>query len=502
MSETVSTRDPSGDPRTVTGIAGLDALLAGGLPPRRLHLVEGDPGTGKTTLGLQFLLEGHRRGESCLYVTLSETVAELRAVAASHGWSLEGIHLYELNAGSSGKVDEEYTLYHPSEIELTEMAKGVVDMTERTRPARVVLDSLSEMRLLARDPLRYRRQILSLKQYFDDRGCTVVMLDDHTGSDQDLQLGSIAHGVLLLEQTPFDYGRSRRRLRIVKMRGVAVIEGFHDFKIHRGGIAVYPQLIPRGSQRVRNGKLLSGIDALDRLTGAGLSWGTCCLFLGPAGVGKSTVAAQFLTAGEVPGAVYLFDERRATFINRCDALGMEMSARVDRGQIAVEQVEPGELSPGEFAHCIRRRVEEHGCRIVLIDSLNGYLHAIPTGHAPLVRMHELIAYLNDEGVATLLVSALHGFMGTAMTAPIDISYLADTVIMLRYFEAAGSVRKAISVVKKRTGGHETLIREFAVGPDHLRVGEPLSEFQGVITGVPQYRGHAEPLPDPDDRSRR
>jgi circadian clock protein KaiC len=502
MRERASTSDPFGDRRTATGITGLDALLVGGFPAQRLHLIEGDPGTGKTTLALQFLMEGHRRGESCLYVTLSETAAELRGVAASHGWSLEGIHLYELNAVSSAKVDEEYTLYHPSEIELTEMAKGVVEITERTRPSRVVLDSLSEMRLLARDALRYRRQILSLKEYFAGCDCTVLMLDDHTGSDHDLQLRSIAHGVVLLEQTPFDYGRSRRRLRIVKMRGVAATEGFHDFKIHRGGIVVYPQLVPSGSRQVRDGNLVSGIEALDRLTGGGLSWGTCSLFIGPAGVGKSTVAAHFITAGGPPGAVYLFDERRATFINRCDSLGMDMSERVERGHISIEQIEPGELSPGEFAHRIRRRVEDEGCRIVLIDSLNGYLHAIPTGHAPLVRMHELIAYLNDEGVATLLVTALHGFMGTSMIAPVDVSYLADSVIMLRYFEAAGSVRKVISVVKKRTGDHETLIREFAVGPDQLHVGEPLSDFHGVITGVPQYVGRAEPLLDADGRPRR
>ena len=490
----------STDTRALTGIRGLDTLLVGGFPSGRLHLIEGDPGTGKTTLAMQFLMEGRARGEACLYVTLSETAAELRGVAASHGWTLQGVEVFEL-ARAEGTA-EQYTLYHPSEIELGEMAKTVLDLTDRFRPKRVVIDSLSEMRLLARDSLRYRRQILSLKEYFSQRDCTVLLLDDRTSSADDLQLQSIAHGVVLLEQMAFEYGRARRRLRIVKLRGVPVVEGFHDFKIARGGLVVYPQLVPDRGGRRDASPISSGIPQLDSLLGGGLSWGTCTLFLGPAGVGKSSVAARYATAAEVPAAVFLFDERRETFIERGEALGMGVRERMVSGRLRIEQIEPGDVSPGEFAHRVQRCVEEQGCRIVLIDSLNGYLHAIPSGHSPLVRMHELIAFLNERGVATLLITAQHGMLGTQMPAPLDVSYLADCVVLLRYFEAGGAVRKAISVVKKRTGKHEMSIREFAVGPDAVRVGEPLVQFQGVMSGIPQYRGADAPLMSNDREPQR
>jgi circadian clock protein KaiC len=480
--------------RASTGISGLDHLLQGGFPAKRIHLIEGDPGTGKTTLALQFLMTGRARGERGLYVTLSETSGELAAVAASHEWTLEGIDVSEL-APASGRVDDQYTLYHPSEIELTEMVGRVLEFTERVNPSRVVLDSLSEMRLLARDPLRYRRQVLALKEYYAKRGCTVLMLDDRTSASDDLQLQSIAHSVVRLEQMAFEYGRSRRRLRIVKVRGVAGTEGYHDFKIRRGGIEVYPQLVPERDAAFSSDVVKSGIAEMDALVGGGLTPGTCTLFMGPAGVGKSTFAAQYVaaSASRVPCAIYLFDERRKTMLHRCDALGMNMTGHANDGGVTIEQVEPGEMSPGEFAHRICRRVDNEGARVVMIDSLNGYLHAIPTGHSPLVRMHELIAYLNEKGVATLLVAAQHGIMGTQMAAPIDVSYLADAVVLFRFFEAGGEVRKAISVVKKRTGGHETAIRELVIGPDRVRVGEPLREFHGVMTGVPQYRGGAGPL---------
>ena len=491
------------DPRLLTGVPGLDSLLDGGLPANRLHLIEGDPGTGKTTLALQFLLEGLRLGETCLYVTLSETAVELTGVARSHGWSLDGLDVFELARPEMRTAEEQYTLYHPSEIELGEMVKSVLEITDRRRPKRVVLDSLSEMRLLARDPLRYRRQILSLKEYFAGRDCTVLMLDDHTAAENDLQLQSIAHGVLLLEQAPFEYGRSRRRVRVVKLRGVGVTEGYHDFKIERGGLVVFPQLVPVRSGVRRGGVVSSGVAELDRLLGGGLTWGTTTLFIGPAGVGKSTLSAQFVTAeGDAPAAIYLFDERAETFIERCEALGMKMREKVASGRVFLDQIEPGDLSPGEFAHRVRARVDNDGCRIVLVDSLNGYLNAIPTGHAPLVRMHELAAFLNDRDVATLLIAAQHGMMGTQMQSPIDVSYLADAVVQLRFFEAEGMVRKAISVVKKRTGTHETTIREFAVGPTRVRVGEPLTQFHGVMTGVPQYRGAAGPLLQDDDQRAR
>jgi circadian clock protein KaiC len=484
-----------------TGISGLDFLLDGGLPARRLHLIEGDPGTGKTTLALQFLMEGRARGETCLYVALSETATELRGVATSHGWSLDGLEVFELARTATLGPDEQYTLYHPSEIELGEMVKKVIAIIDRIRPSRVVLDSLSEMRLLARDPLRYRRQILALKEYFAGRDCTVLMLDDHTSADNDLQLQSIAHGVVLLEQVAYEYGRSRRRVRIVKLRGVGAREGYHDFKIQRGGLVVFPQLLSERTGPRAPGVVTSGVAELDHLLGGGLTWGTTTLFIGPAGVGKSTLSAQYVTANpEVPAAIYLFDERRETFIERCEGLGMHLREQLAAGRLWLEQVEPGDLSPGEFAHRVRARVQEQGCRLLLVDSLNGYLNAIPTGHAPLVRMHELAAFLNDHDVATILIAAQHGMMGTQMVSPIDVSYLADAVVLLRFFEAEGMVRKAISVVKKRTGAHETAIRELAIGPDRIRVGEPLSQFQGVMTGVPQYRGGAGPLLQEDGKS--
>jgi circadian clock protein KaiC len=500
----MSDRSPAGDGRASTGIAGLDHLLRGGLPANRLHLIEGDPGTGKTTLALQFLQEGRARGEACLYVTLSETAIELRAVAASHDWSLDGIEIFEL-APPAGRTDDQYTLYHPAEIELAEMVKRILEITERIDPRRVVLDSLSEMRLLARDPLRYRREILALKEYFAGRDCTVLMLDDKTSAERDLQLQSIAHAVILLEQVPSEYGRSRRRVRIVKVRGVPGIEGYHDFRIRLGGLAVFPQLVPGHSETTprRGQEISSGLDELDALLGGGLTPGTTTLLMGPAGSGKSSLGAQYVSAAaaQAPAAIYLFDERRGTLLGRSDALGMRLTEHVKAGRVTVDQIEPGALSPGEFAHRVCRRVDEEGARVVLIDSINGYLHALPTAHSPLVRMHELISYLNERGVATLLVAAQHGIIGTTMASPIDVSYLADTVILFRFFEAFGAVRKAISVVKRRTGAHETSIREYAVGPERIRVGPPLADFHGVMTGVPQYRGGEHPLLDPDGKSR-
>lgn len=477
-----------------TGIAGLDHLLKGGLPANRVYLVEGDPGTGKTTLAIQFLLEGRDRGESCLYVTLSETEDELMEVARSHGLSFDGVHICQLSSPDPSNADT-YTLFQPAEIELGEMFRTVFEATERTSPTRVVLDSLSEVRLLARDSLRYRRQVLGIKEFFAGRECTVLLLDDKTSGDHDLQLQSISHGVISLEQQPFDFGRTRRRLRIVKLRGVGAVDGYHDFRICHGGLEVYPQLAPQGNGRPdKDDFVTSGIPELDAIVGGGLSWGTCTLLIGPAGCGKSTMGAQYVaaTAARTSAAVFLFDERVDTFVARGDALGMHVSERVARGTLIIEQIEPGVMSPGEFSYRVCNRVDA-GCGIVMIDSLNGYLNAIPTVNAPLVRMHELLAFLNERGVATLLIAAQHGIIGTNMAAPLDVSYLADCVIVLRYFEAAGAVRKAVSVMKKRTGSHETVIREFGIEDNRVRVGAPLTEFQGVLTGVPTYRGGTGPL---------
>jgi circadian clock protein KaiC len=461
-----------------------------------MHLIEGEPGTGKTTLALQFLLEGRRLGEGGLYVTLSETTEELNHVAASHGWTLDGLVTFQL-APIAERAADEYTLYHPAEIELADLTKTVLERVEAARPARIVFDSLSELRLLARDPLRYRRQILGLKEFFSRRPSTVLLLDDHSAGDPDLQLRSLAHGVLLLEHLPFEYGRARRRLRIVKLRGTAVTEGFHDFIIVRGGLTVFPQLNVDDSGSARPpSPVQSGLPELDALLGGGLTWGTTTLFIGPAGVGKSTVAAQYLCGAANPtakAAVFLFDERRATFIARCDALGMHASERIASGNLLVEQIDPGVASPGEFAHMVLRCVETNGVRLVGIDTLNGYLNAIPSTDAPVTRMHELLSYLSEQGVATLIILAQHGMVGASMPVPVDLSYLADAIVLLRFFESQGEVRKAISVVKKRTGVHENSIRELKLGPDRIQVGEPLKQFQGILTGVPQYVGSAKPL---------
>lgn len=484
---------PSPDVDIPTGIAGLDALLAGGFTADRMYLLEGYPGTGKTTLAIQFLLDGRDRGEAGLYITLSENARELESVARSHGWSLDGIEMFQLAQAASLKPEEQYTLYHPGEVELGETVKAVIDRIEALNPTRVVFDSLSELKLLARDPLRYRRQMLALKEYFTGRACTVLLLDDLSAGGGDLQLQSLSHGVLLLEMLPFEYGRARRRLRIVKFRGKATVEGFHDFVIRRGGLEVFPQLAPTSAAETRpEGELASGVEALDQLLGGGLSWGTTTLLIGPAGSGKSTLAAQYTAVEGVRAGVFLFDERASTFIDRCTALGMQTRARIADGTLRLHQIEPGVLSPGEFSHRVSAAVDE-GARVIVIDSLNGYLNAIPQVEAPLVRMHELLSFLNEREVVTILIAAQHGIVGSNMATPLDVSYLADTVLLLRFFESGGLVRRAVSVMKKRSGRHEATIRELQIGPDSVVVGKPLSEFHGVLTGVPQYIGSSSPL---------
>ena len=481
--------------RISTGISGLDELLIGGLTPNRMYLVEGNPGTGKTTLALQFLLQGRDVGETTVYVTLSETVNELTAIARSHGWSMEGVELYQLTPSEGLKPEDQYTLYHPAEVELSETIKSVLEVIDRVQPSRVVFDSLSELKLLARDPLRYRRQILALKEYFSGRECTIVLLDDLSAGGPDLQLQSLSHGVILLEVLPFEYGRARRRLRIVKYRGVAAVEGFHDFVIRRGGLDVFPQLMSAHESAPQRGVVQSGIAELDQLLGGGLTWGTTTLLIGPAGSGKSTLAAQYAASGATgaKGSIFLFDERASTFTGRTDALGMRVGERLKSGDISLTQIDPGDMSPGEFSYRVRTAVEQDGARVILIDSLNGYLNAIPQVEAPLVRMHELLSYLNERGVVTLIVVAQHGIVGSNMATPLDVSYLADTVVLLRFFESAGVVRRALSVMKKRSGPHESTIREYQIGPDRLHVGAALSEFQGVLTGVPHYIGASKPL---------
>ncbi len=474
-----------------TGIAGLDEITYGGLTPNRLYLIEGVPGSGKTTLGMQYLLEGARNGESVLYVTLSETEEELRAMSKSHGYDLSGVTIRELvPAEETLQPAEQYTMFHPAEVELSETTRTILADVERLKPTRLVFDSLSELRLLAGDALRYRRQLLALKQFFRGRRCTVLLLDDLTSSGRDLQVQSIAHGVLVLEQLLPEYGTDRRRLRVLKHRGRRFRGGYHDYVIGTGGLVVYPRLVASEHRRhVGAEKYSSGIAELDKLLGGGLERGTSTLVVGAAGTGKSTLSAQFCSAAAARGqrcAMFIFDESRSTLLSRMTSLGTSLERHVHAGTITVHQVDPAELTPGEFTHRIRREVEERGASVIVIDSLNGYLNAMPGERYLTIHLHEMLMYLGEKGVATLLIGAHQGLIGAAMKTPIDASYLADAVILMRYFENRGEVRQAISVVKKRGGEHERTIREFAMEQGGLRVGQPLREFRGVLTGVPVF----------------
>ena len=489
--------DESAGAVSATGTEGLDHILGGGFTPNRLYLVEGDPGAGKTTLALRYLLEGARRGEAGLYVTLSETKEEINSVAESHGWSLEAIHVVELVASEESLTpDSQYTMYHPSETELGETTKKVLEEVERVKPRRVVFDSLSELRLLAQNPLRYRRQILALKQFFAGRNCTVLLLDDRTSDESDLQVRSIAHGVLTLEQLSPEYGSERRRLRVVKLRGKRYKGGYHDFNIVKGGLEVFPRLVASDHhQAFRRDQVQSGVKPLDDLLGGGLDRGTSTLILGPAGSGKSSVAVQYAVAAASRGectAMFAFDESSGTLMARTAALGMDLKSQIDAGRITIQQIDPAEMSPGEFVHAVRRQVEECDCRLVVIDSLNGYLNAMPEERFLVIQLHELLTYLGQKGVTTLIVAAQHGLVGSAMQSPVDVTYLADSVVLTRYFELNGRVRKAISVVKKRSGAHEETIRELRVGTSGIQVGRPLENLRGVLTGVPSYHREAEP----------
>jgi len=475
-----------------SGVESLDEIMGGGYRTNRLYLVEGVPGSGKTTLALQFLLEGARRNEATLYITLSESTEELSSVAASHGWSLDGIGVRELVPSEAVlRPDDHYTMFHPSEVELGETTRTILEEVERINPKRVVFDSLSELRLIAGSPLLYRRQILALKHFFAGRDCTVLMLDDMTSADRDLQVQSIAHGVLLLEQMNPDYGAERRRLRVVKYRGVNFRGGFHDYAIRRGGLVVFPRLVatehPKVSSRQR---LPSLIGELDTLLGGGIERGTSTLITGAAGTGKSSVAAQFVYAAAERGesaAMFIFDESIDTLLSRADALNIGLRKHIDAGRVTIQQVDPAELSPGELIQAIRKNVQERGVSMIVIDSLNGYLNAMPGERFLIIQLHELLTFLGQSDVATLLISAHQGLIGSNMTSPVDVSYLADAVILMRYFEAEGEVRQAISVVKKRGGAHERSIREFRMLDGRIMVGEPLRNFRGILTGVPIYQ---------------
>lgn len=484
--------------RASTGIPGLDDVLGGGLPTRHLYLVEGDPGSGKTTLGLHFLLEGIRCDEKGLYVTLSETESELRTVAASHGWDLRGIELFELVSSEGLSPDLEQSILHPSQIELGETVRGVIAAVERLKPQRVVFDSLSEMRLLAQDPLRYRRQVLALKKFFSDQGCTVMMLDDRSNRETDQQLHSIAHGVINLEQAVDQYGPERRRLRVLKMRGIRFRGGEHDFVLDTGGISVFPRLVASEYRlQTRHQIMTTGVPKLDELMGGGLPRGSNSLFSGPSGVGKTTTAiACTITAlkrGE-RAVYYLFDEGLSTLVTRARSLGMDIAPYLESGQLWVVPLDPAEVSAGEFAHMVRHAVEDDNAQVVVIDSLNAYLQAMPGSKYLMLQMHELLTYLNHRDVVTILILAQHGVLGD-MRTEVDMSYLADAILMFRFFEARGKLLKAVSMIKSRTTEHEQTIREFRMGSKGLEVGQELTDFEGVLTGVAAYHGKLPLLGD-------
>jgi circadian clock protein KaiC len=480
-----------------TGIVGLDDVLQGGLSRGHLFLLEGEPGAGKTTVALQYLLEGARNGESCLYISLSETEAELRRTIASHGWTLpDSIVIHELGPadGMLGE-DKEQSLLYASDLELGETTRRIFETVERIQPDRVVLDSLSEIRLLAQSSLRYRRQILAIKQYFSNLHATVLFLDDLTAEVTDKTVHSIAHGVVRLEEVAPDYGAGRRRLRVVKYRGQSFRGGYHDFAIRRGGVEVYPRLVALEHRaRFERTRLSTGNRAFDALLGGGVEKGSSTLILGPAGTGKSLIALSFAVAAIERGekaAAFLFDEELDLLLDRTHELGFDLRALMENGSLFLEQVDAAQVTPGELAHRVRALVDEHGITAVIVDSINGYQAAMPEENSLILHLHELLQYLNRRGASTFMTVAQHGIVGS-MEAPVDITYVADTVILLRYFEAKGEVRRAVSVVKKRAGPHEGTIREFKIGSAGVAVGEPLSEFMGVLLGVPTYTGAVLP----------
>jgi circadian clock protein KaiC len=484
----VSKKTPAENSRVQTGVSGLDDILGGGLPPRRLYLIQGQPGSGKTTLALQFLLEGARQGEKVLYISLSETREEVEEVARSHGWSLAGIEIVELSAIEKQlSTAAQNTLFHASEVELTETTKLLLDAVDKLRPSRLAFDSLSELRLLSGDALRYRRQILAFKQYLTGRNCTSLLLDDSGEDGSDGHVLSLAHGVVVLQQLAPEYGAARRRLMVQKVRGTTYRGGYHDYVIETGGLNIFPRLVAAEHHRhFVNENLSSGLSGLDALLGGGLARGTTTLFSGPPGSGKSNIALTYAVKAARDGdkvAIYTFDESLPVLFARAAGLNFGLDELAESGMVSVKQIDPAELSPGELTTHIRRAVEEDGVKVVYLDSLNGYLHSMGEERYVNLQLHELVTYLNQQGILTMIAVAPSGMMGQ-MTSPVDVTYLADTVVMLRFFEAEGAVHKAISVIKKRTGQHENTIRELFIERAGMRVGPPLNELRGILTGVP------------------
>jgi circadian clock protein KaiC len=482
-------KNPPDNNKALTGIWGLDDVLSGGLSRGSIFLLEGEPGSGKTTMALQFLLAGAVGGEKGLYITLSETDAELRAGAKSHGWDLdERIAVRELiPADSLLAGDQHQTLLYASDLELGETAQQIFAAVEQVQPSRLVIDSLSEIRLLAQSSLRYRRQILTIKHHFARRNITVLMLDDLTSEANDKTVHSIAHGVVQLQQIAPDYGAERRRMRILKYRGTRYRGGYHDMTISTGGVNVFPRLVASEHRtKFARNAIPTGIKPFDDLLGGGIDVGSSTLVIGPAGTGKSLIAITFALAAVRRGekaALFIFDEELGLLFDRMDGLGLDLEGARERGQLLIEQIDAAELSPGEFSHRVRKIVDEHAIKTVIIDSLNGYQAAMPAENALILHIHELLQYLNRQGAATFLTMAQHGLVGH-MATTIDVTYLADSVLLLRYFEAQGRVRRAMSCIKKRTGSHETTIREYHIGRGGLTVDDPLTGFQGVLNGVP------------------
>ncbi|HEX4067999.1 MAG TPA: ATPase domain-containing protein [Acidobacteriaceae bacterium] len=485
-------------PRLCTGVQGLDDILHGGIPSGHLYLIEGDPGTGKTTLALQFLLEGIRSGERVLYVTLSESREELEQVAKSHGWPIQGLEIFEMIPPDDDlKPEAQYTVFHPSEVELADTIVSILSKVDEVQPQRLVFDSLAELRMLARDPLKYRRQILALKRHLSGGNITVLLLDDRTSNNSDdLQLQSIAHGVILMEGIGRDYGIRRRRIEVHKLRGSAFREGYHDYVILTGGLNIFPRLIAAEHKPgFERRPVPSGLTELDDLLRGGIDTGTSTLLTGPAGCGKSTIAFHYAYSSAQRGEnamIFTFDEALGTLLDRAKGLGMNPDAVLQSGALQVQQVDPAELSPGEFVARIRQLVDTQDLRLLVIDSMNGLLNAMPTEQYLAMQLHELFSYLGQQGIATIITLAQAGVIGTSMQSPVDVSYLADTILLFRYFEREGAIRQAISVVKKRSGAHERTIRELFMENGRVRVGKPLSEFEGVLTGVPRLLNPAPP----------
>ena len=495
--------------RIRTGVPSFDDILVGGLPKGEIYLVEGDPGTGKTTLGMQFVLEGKRQGERCLYVTLAESKSELEFGAQSHGWSLEGVPIAEfVPEEASLNGEDQYTIFHPSEVELATTVKKLIAEIERINPERLVIDSLTEFRLLAQDAIRYRRQLLALKTYLAGRHTTVLLLDDRTSSSTDLQVHSVVHGVFRLENLLRSYGVNRRRIEIVKIRGMAYRQGYHDYNVGREGVVIHPRLVAaeHGSDLPEQQQLLSsGLAGLDSMFGGGIERGSSTLILGPTGVGKSLMAMQYAFAAATRGeraVLYSFDEAVRTAKARARGLGMKIDPEIKKQHLCLEQIDPAELSPGEFVYRIKREVEEENTRVIVIDSLNGLRHSMSEERDLSLQLHELVVFLAHKNVATFIVLTQHGLVGNVYE-DIEISYLADTVLLMRFFEAGASLRRAISALKKRSGAHELTIRELRIGPDGLHIGEPLTGFKGVLSGTPDFMESQElPRGEPEDGGKR